>query len=424
MAIFPCQSARRLNIHVTVLYILLSSCLQGVKCTPHSDCVNSKDMYWDQDEDECKTCKTCKPGFGLNMPCGNGQGKRAKCVECAAGFYSDSVGYEQCIPCTTCKHAKVHRECTTIVNRVCGECVHGYNEDSSGTCKECDENEEKCAQYMMNHSSNLTNLLLTIQPLRKVPVRQNDGDSSKNDNNNETTNNQADKVMVAAVILPIIATCLLIMLLIVMAYINLKKRSRMTCHRRSDRPDEDVSPEEKGCTDNETGQQGPTEQMSADNTAYDGTPDTRRKADNGATPESSKEEVDVEAGEKDQFLTDSDVTSDEQIKDMSTNRSSEREDNNPKGISEREHLLSDNVPEQTSVDIIHEIDSTITTNIKNDSTDGITVSDDDTVAERKDEDTDVKDNTTSSDDVTTSSGDVTTSSDDATSVSDDQKQVQ
>ncbi|XP_077983859.1 uncharacterized protein LOC144438625 isoform X2 [Glandiceps talaboti] len=209
-----CDTAEFRVYSILILFILYIS-TQTVQCTKRDDCVNvdGYNMYWDERTESCKKCLPCNPGYGLDKPCGDGEGMDAKCVECLAGFYSDTYGYKQCRSCQTCPHAKVLKECTTRTNRVCGQCDPGfYKHHIYGTCEPCiTKNQDGCTEYTINGTDNLT-----IPTPRIVPVILNDEGKSQ-DNNNSTENN-SDGLLYAAIVLPIVAIVLIIVLLTIILY--------------------------------------------------------------------------------------------------------------------------------------------------------------------------------------------------------------
>ena len=73
----------------------------------------------------CRPCTTCPQGFGVIRQCS--QHRDTVCQPCVPGeTYSVAHSTSQeCLPCSTCNHRQVTRNCTRTVDRRCGRCFEG-----------------------------------------------------------------------------------------------------------------------------------------------------------------------------------------------------------------------------------------------------------------------------------------------------------
>ena len=97
---------------------------------------------------------TCRPGWGMNIPCGTSVSFLAKlCVNCVQGVsYSDTYDYSQCKSCRNCSpHEKSSGNCTTTEDAsICSKiCIKGfYWNNVTNTCDQCSD---CCGQPLTNH---------------------------------------------------------------------------------------------------------------------------------------------------------------------------------------------------------------------------------------------------------------------------------
>lgn len=118
---------------------------ESIRCSPR--CTNEQYVIVTEKLNKtCHDCPHCGVGQGLYPRCQSvlTNIKESKCERCTPGkTFSDTIDSSSCKPCKVCEVGKkTERSCNTTHDTLCGDCEHGFYQESGVTdkevvCKQC-----------------------------------------------------------------------------------------------------------------------------------------------------------------------------------------------------------------------------------------------------------------------------------------------
>lgn len=112
---------------------------QAIRCRPR--CTDKQYIIVTETLSQtCFDCPHCGVGQGLYPKCQSvlSSKKKSKCQSCILGKnYSDTTDSSSCKPCKVCGVGKkIERSCNATYDTLCGDCDHGFYNESVGDNKE------------------------------------------------------------------------------------------------------------------------------------------------------------------------------------------------------------------------------------------------------------------------------------------------